>query len=130
MERLGILRIAASVSISFMRPVYSQLIVCSAATAMLIINRIVHAQITPIPLTMPEYPYSPAPSPKGLWNAGNETDWSVDYAEYLHRNAMHGMLKNGDLVRLKEAAGEQHDRWYAHADSFGLLVTLASSVTS
>ncbi|RYP69138.1 hypothetical protein DL771_006232 [Monosporascus sp. 5C6A] len=80
------------------------------ATAVLIINSIVHAQIrTPSPV-MPEYSYSPAPSPMTLWHAENETDWAVDYAEYLHKNAMHGMLKNGDLVELKEAAGKQHDR--------------------
>ncbi|RYP48886.1 hypothetical protein DL768_005310 [Monosporascus sp. mg162] len=80
------------------------------ATAVLIINSIVHVQIkTPSPV-MPEYSYSPAPSPMTLWHAENETDWAVDYAEYLHKNAMHGMLKNGDLVELKEAAGKQHDR--------------------
>jgi len=63
-----------------------------------------------------------------LWHAENEVDWTVDYAEYLHKNAMHGMLRNADLVGLKEAAGEQHDRWYAYADSFGLLVTLAANM--
>lgn len=63
-----------------------------------------------------------------LWHAENEMDWAVDYAEYLHKNAVHGMLRNGDLVELKEAAGKQHDRWYAYADSFGLLVTLVANM--
>lgn len=65
-----------------------------------------------------------------LWHAENETDWTVDYAEYLNKNAVHGMLRNGDLVELKEATGKQHDRWYAYADSFGLLVTLTANITS
>jgi hypothetical protein len=77
---------------------------------------------------MPEYSCSPAPSPMTLWRAENELDWGIDYAEYLHKNASHGMLRNGDLVELKEAAGQQHDRWYAYADSFGLLVTLVANM--
>lgn len=63
-----------------------------------------------------------------LWHAENETDWAVDYVEYLHKNAIHGMFKNGDLAELKESAGKQHDRWYDYADSFGLLVTLAADM--
>jgi hypothetical protein len=74
---------------------------------------------------MPEYPSAPAPSPRALWDAENELDWAVGYTNHLQTNALHGMLKNRDLVSLKEAAGEQDDRWYAYADSFGYLVTLA-----
>ncbi|KAF2097853.1 hypothetical protein NA57DRAFT_57031 [Rhizodiscina lignyota] len=91
-------------------------------------RRIMDAPITAPSPAMPEYSCSPAPSPMTLWNAENEMDWAVDYAEYLHKNAVHGMLKNGDLVELKEAAGKQHDRWYAYADSFGLLVTLVANM--
>lgn len=98
------------------------------ATTVLIINSIIHAQITTPSQAMPEYSYSPAPSPITVWRAENEFDWTVDYAEYLHRNIMHGMLRNGDLVELKEAAGSHHDRWYAYADSFGLLVTLVANM--
>ena len=77
---------------------------------------------------MPEYSIAPAPSPRALWDAQNERDWTTGYAGHLHANAMHGMLRNGDLVTLKEANGEQHDRWYAYADSFGLLVTIAADL--
>ncbi|CAJ2505222.1 Uu.00g126160.m01.CDS01 [Anthostomella pinea] len=100
------------------------------ATAFIIIDGILHTQITNPPPTMPEYSSSPAPSPTQLWQAENEMDWAAGYAEYLHANAVHGMLKNGDLVKLKEEAGGQHDRWYAYADSFGLLVTLAANMIS
>jgi hypothetical protein len=98
------------------------------ATAVLIINSIIHAQITPRSQAMPEYSRSPAPSPIAMWRAENEFDWTFDYAEYLHKNSVHGMLRNGDLVELKEAAGSHHDRWYAYADSFGLLVTLVANM--
>jgi hypothetical protein len=98
------------------------------ATAVLIINSIIHAQIVTPSQTMPEYSHLPAPSPITLWHADNEMDWTTNYTEYLHTNTMHGMLKNGDLVQLKEATGKQHDRWYAHADSFGLLVTLVANM--
>ncbi|KAH8649293.1 hypothetical protein BX600DRAFT_517669 [Xylariales sp. PMI_506] len=64
------------------------------ATAILIINSILHAQITAPSQAMPEYSCSPAPSPLTLWHAENEADWAADYAEYLHKNAMHGMLRN------------------------------------
>ncbi|KAF3765749.1 hypothetical protein M406DRAFT_239708, partial [Cryphonectria parasitica EP155] len=70
------------------------------ATAVLIINGILHAQITAPSWAMPEYSSSPAPSPMKLWHAENEIDWAVDYAEYLHTNAMHGMLRNSDLTEL------------------------------
>ncbi|ROW13655.1 hypothetical protein VPNG_04586 [Cytospora leucostoma] len=93
-------------------------------------RRILHAQITTPSSAMPEYSSSPAPSPMKLWHAKNEFDWAVDYAEYLHENTMHGMLRNGDLTELKETGGKQHDRWYAYADSFGLLVTLAAKMIS
>lgn len=63
-----------------------------------------------------------------LWNSENEMDWAVGYKDYLHKNATHGMLKNCDLVQLKAAAGKQDDRWYAYADSFGLLVTLTANM--
>lgn len=98
------------------------------ATAVLIINSIIYAQITSPSQAMPEYPLSPAPSPIKMWRAETEFDWTVDYAEYLHGNIMHGMLRNVDLVELKEAAGSRHDRWYAYADSFGLLVTLVANM--
>lgn len=82
------------------------------------------------PSAIPEYANLPAPSPKTMWNAENETDWTACYADYLHRNSLHGMLKNCDLIELKEVAGkrEQDHRWYGYADSFGLLVTLAANI--
>ncbi|KAH7030652.1 uncharacterized protein B0I36DRAFT_322182 [Microdochium trichocladiopsis] len=137
------------------------------STALAIINAVLHARITPRSARMPEYAVSPAPSPSKLWNADNEKDWEADYAEYLHSNALHGMLRNCDLVELKKEAAaeaadaaegvggageeevsssgglrdwelskrvrrdrrqEKHDRWYAYADSFGLLVTLAADM--
>lgn len=78
---------------------------------------------------MPEYNHAPAPSPLTLWNAENELDWTAGYASYLHANTTHGMLKNADLVALREAAtGNQNERWYAYADCFGLLVTLTANM--
>jgi hypothetical protein len=97
---------------------------------MLIIQSILHAQITSPSPAMPDFSYSPAPAPMAMWHAKNEIDWAAGYAEHTHNNVMHGMIRIGDLVELKEAAGKQHDRWYAHADSFGLLVTLASDMIS
>jgi hypothetical protein len=77
---------------------------------------------------MPEYSRSPAPSPITMWHAENEMKWTVDYAEHLYKNATHGILRNCDLVELKVSAGKQNDRWYAYADSFGLLVTLVADL--
>ncbi|RYP11254.1 hypothetical protein DL765_007834 [Monosporascus sp. GIB2] len=99
-----------------------------SATVILIIDGILHARISEPGPAMPEYAFAPAPSPRALWDAENELDWAAGYAGHLHANAMHGMLKNRDLVALKEAAGEQDGRWYAYADSFGLLVTLAANL--
>lgn len=100
------------------------------ATTVLIINSIVNAHIVTNAAHMPEYSCSPAPSPMMLWHAENEMDWAVDYAEHLHKNAAHGILRNGDLVEMKEASGKEHDSWYAYADSFGLLVTLVANMVS
>ncbi|KAI1869945.1 uncharacterized protein JN550_005535 [Neoarthrinium moseri] len=99
-----------------------------SATIFLIIDSILHARIADPAPSMPEYTSSPAPCPSALWVAESERDWTVNYAGHLQTNAALGMLTNGDLVALKEAAGEQHDRWYAYADSFGLLVTLAANL--
>ncbi|CAG9956569.1 unnamed protein product [Clonostachys rosea f. rosea IK726] len=98
------------------------------ASTVFVITRILHAQVSPLSDNMPEYSHSPAPSPMKLWQAENETDWAVDYTEYQYQNAVHGMLKISDLVQLKERAGRQNDRWYAYADSLGLLVTLAADL--
>lgn len=43
-------------------------------------------------------------------------------------NARHGIIRNKDLVDLKKAIGDQHDRWYTYADSFDLLVTLVADL--
>lgn len=80
------------------------------ATTVLIINGILHAQITTQSWAMPEYSSSPAPSLMKLWHAKNELDWAVDYAGYIHKNAMHGMLRNSGLTELKKTGGKQHDR--------------------
>lgn len=77
---------------------------------------------------MPEFSCFPAPSPGTLWRAQNESDWTSSYGKYLDANAEHGMLKNGDLIALKNSVGGQHDRWYGHADSFGILVTLVADI--
>jgi len=129
MEGLDISRIASTVSAMPHEVRRSNLTrFIRTATAVLIINSIIHAQITAPPQTMPEYSRSPAPSPMTMWHAEDEIKWTIDYTEYLHKNAMHGMLEIGDLVELKEAAGKQPDRWYAYADSFGLLVTLVANL--
>jgi hypothetical protein len=132
MEGLGIFRIASSVSVvpdEYHEVRRTQLTgPIRTATAVLIINSIIHAQIMTPPQAMPEYSHSPAPSPITMWCAENEFDWTVDYAEYLHRNTTHGMLRNGDLAELKEGTGSHHNRWYAYADSFGLLVTLVANM--
>ncbi|CAI6077121.1 unnamed protein product [Clonostachys chloroleuca] len=98
------------------------------SSTVVVITRILHAQVSPPFETMTEYSHFPAPSPMKLWRAENETDWAVDYTEYQYQNAMHGMLKIGDLVQLKGRAGKQNDGWYAYADSLGLLVTLAADL--
>ncbi|PVH98671.1 hypothetical protein DM02DRAFT_615606 [Periconia macrospinosa] len=98
------------------------------ATIALIITSVIHAQVTTPCHAIPEYNRSLAPSPKALWHAENEMDWVVGYTDYLDANAAHGMLRNSDLVGLKGVAGEQHNRWYAHADSFGHFVTLMSDM--
>jgi hypothetical protein len=132
MEGLGIFRIASSVSVvpdEYPEVRQTQLIrFIRTTTSVLIINSIIHAQVTTPSQAMPEYSCSPAPSPITMWHAENEFDWTVDYTEYLHKNIMYGMLKNSDLVKLKEEAGSHHDRWYAYADSFGLLVTLVADI--
>lgn len=99
---------------------------CRSATVILIVDSILHVRIAEAPKAMPDYPSAPAPSPRALWDAESELDWAVGYAGHLDANARHGMLRNGDLVALKEEAGDQNDRWYEYADSFGLLVTLAA----
>ena len=94
----------------------------------MIVNSVCHAQVSECPQTMPEYPDSPAPSPKAIWHAEETSEWAMSYASYLHENAMHGTLKVADLVELKTAAGKQPDRWYPYADSFGLLVTMVANL--
>ena len=130
MEGLDISRIAATVSVDEYPKVGRTNLTrfIRTTTAVFIINGIIHAQITTPPSTMPEYSHSPAPSPMTMWHAENEANWTVDYTEYLRKNAIHGMLEIGDLVEMKEAAGKQPDRWYAYADSFGLLATLVANL--
>ncbi|TPX17041.1 uncharacterized protein E0L32_012298 [Thyridium curvatum] len=100
-----------------------------SATVIYIIDSILYARISEPGPGMPEYNHAPAPSPLTLWNAENESDWTAGYANYLHANTADGMLKNADLVALREAAtGNQNERWYAYADSFGLLVTLTANL--
>ncbi|KAM5375402.1 hypothetical protein ACJZ2D_005963 [Fusarium nematophilum] len=80
------------------------------ATVFLIIDGILHARISDPSPAMPEFTFAPAPSPGTLWGAESEVDWAVSYAGHLRANATHGMLRNGDLVALKESVGDQHDR--------------------
>ncbi|CAG9981237.1 unnamed protein product, partial [Clonostachys byssicola] len=98
------------------------------SSTVVVITRILHAQISPPSEGMTEYSHFPAPSPMKLWRAENEADWAIDYTEYQYQNAVHGMLKIGDLVQLKGRVGNQNDGWYAYADSLGLLVTLAADL--
>ncbi|KAF4987225.1 hypothetical protein FDECE_15536 [Fusarium decemcellulare] len=98
------------------------------STAFLIIDKILYTRVSDPGSVMTEFTFVPAPSPATLWGAENEVDWAASYRRYLRENATHGMVRNGDLVALKGSAGDQHDRWYAYADSFGLLVTLAADL--
>ena len=94
----------------------------------MIIDSILYARISEPGPAMADYTIAPAPSPRALWEATDELVWAAGYAGHLHTNAAHGMLKNRDLVTLRQAAGENDDRWYAYADSFGVLVTLVANL--
>jgi hypothetical protein len=132
-ERLGLFRVAPAVRVEHFEwfrvvRLLSDDSTCRSATVILIIDSILYARISDPGPGMPEYTFAPAPSPRALWDAENERDWAVGYAGHLHANATHGMLKNRDLVALREAAGKDDDRWYAYADSFGILVTLVANL--
>jgi hypothetical protein len=96
-------------------------------TVVLILDSIVQARVTGHSPRRCDYDTAPAPSPRALWDAESEGDWARDYAGHLRANADQGMVQNRDLIGLREATS-QHDRWYAYADSFGLLVTLVSNL--
>jgi hypothetical protein len=97
------------------------------STVVLILDSIVQARLTDKKPCMVGYDVAPAPSPRALWDAESEGDWIVGYAGHLKANSDKGIIKNKDLVWLRETNG-QDDRWYAYADSFGLLVTLVANL--
>jgi hypothetical protein len=73
---------------------------------------------------------APVPASKLLWRAETETEWEEQWEK---ENAMHGILRNGDLVKLKNSVEENRrhsewDRWYAGTDELGLLVVLAADL--
>lgn len=98
------------------------------AIVFLIIDETLHARVSDPNPEMSEFTFAPAPSPGKLWSAESEEDWAICRAGYLQADAVHGVLRNRDLIALKECVGDHRDRWYASADSFGLLVTMVADM--
>jgi hypothetical protein len=86
-----------------------------------------------MPCPPPEdYAIAPVPASKLLWRAESKMEWEEQWEK---ENAMHGILRNGDLVKLKNGVEEEHrryaewDRWYAGTDELGFLVVLAADLS-
>ena len=85
-----------------------------------------------LPCPPPEdYAIAPVPASKLLWRAESKMEWEEQWEK---ENAIHGILSNGDLVKLKNGVEEEHqryaewDRWYAGTDELGFLVVLAADL--
>jgi hypothetical protein len=76
-----------------------------------------------------DYAMAPVPASKLLWRAKTEIEWEEQWEK---ENAIHGILRNGELVKLKNGVEEEHrrhaewDRWYAGTDELGILAVLAA----
>jgi hypothetical protein len=72
---------------------------------------------------------APVPASKLLWRAKTEIEWEEQWEK---ENAIHGILRNGELVKLKNGVEEEHRRhaewdwWYAGIDELGILAVLAA----
>lgn len=74
---------------------------------------------------------APVPASKLLWRAESEMEWEEQLGK---ESAVHGILRNGDLVKLKNGVEEEHrrhaewDGWYAGTDELGFLVVLVADL--
>jgi hypothetical protein len=77
------------------------------------------------------YAMAPLPASKSLWRAETEQEWE---SEWARGGSFHGVLKNGDLVKLHRDLGESAQRrtaweqWWANADDMGFLAALAANI--
>jgi len=78
-----------------------------------------------------QFAFSILPASKQLWRALDEQSWEREWTKEVRDSPFHSVLRNGDLVNLKNGVEEQHqrkadwDRWYAGADEFGILAILS-----
>jgi hypothetical protein len=82
---------------------------------------------------IPEFIVAPLPAGKTLWRANNADDWAREWEKQVEETVFHGILRNGDLVKLKNGINHHKqanwDRWYASADELGILAVLSASLT-
>lgn len=83
---------------------------------------------------LPDFTMAPLPCGKLLWRAANEEEWECEWSRAVQGSPVHGILRNGDLVKLKGGAGRvdcrraDWDRWYAGPDELGFVAVLAASM--
>lgn len=83
---------------------------------------------------LPLFAVAPLPASKQLWRARDAEEWEREWEKEVKESSVHGMLKNGDLVKLKHGIGEMNMRradwakWYAGADELGILAILSANL--
>jgi hypothetical protein len=83
---------------------------------------------------LPNFALSPLPANKLLWRAKDAEEWELEWANVVKETSIHGILKNGDLVKLKDSFQEPNfrkvdwDNWYSGADELGILAVLSANL--
>jgi hypothetical protein len=82
----------------------------------------------------PGFAVAPLPASKLLWRAKNVNEWEQEWSREVKETPIHGMLKNGDLVKLKNGCEQSNlrradwDLWYSKADELGILAVLSANL--
>lgn len=96
-----------------------------------VLFRLVHVELKMPCAELDQYAFTILPASKQLWRALDEQSWEREWTNEVGDSPFHSVLRNGDLVNLKNGVEEQHqrkadwDRWYAGADEFGILAILS-----
>jgi hypothetical protein len=83
----------------------------------------------------PQFAVAPLPASKLLWRAKSVDEWQREWEKEVSETSIHGILRNGDLVKLKNGIHEPNfrkaewSRWYAGADELGMLAVLSGNIS-